>query len=995
MDKETLNQDQRKAVEYPFDRPLKITAGAGTGKTTVLTLRYIEALRTLRIGPDRVLALTFTNRAADEMRMRIARSATRMGLCREEDFLDADITTFHSFAAKLLRENPVSAGLDPAFGVADDIEAALLFRKAIDKLLRTGYQLEAPSLPVENPEFLYQETHRLIMKLKDTAITPDEFLQEALTKAEAEHEREAAELVYQIYRSYQAILQSSGLLDFSDLVVKACNLLSNDTELASRLRERIRYILVDEFQDTNASQFKLLRLIARDRFMSNVTVVGDDKQAIYAWRNARIENMDDFLADEWGGKTIYLKDNYRSPSPILELAHRSICKEERFLRKSEDIRLRAQSAGSADSPAVTAYLAEDERDEAEFVAETIRALLASGVKPRDIAILFRSVKAGAGPVEEALRARGIPYYTIGGAGLSESIEAGYAIALLRVIHDPYDNQALVKLASSALFGIPQSVLAGAVLEDVRSVLALDGLEVDRIPGLLLFDLLRTQQDEKFQRLVSLIERLRTQASSSGLTRLYAALAEESGLLAWVNSLPFPARDSALANLSSFGELIAEFEESHPLAGLDTLLEYLDVASEMRALNPEAPCTELDACHILTIHQAKGLEFPVVFVCNLKGGRFPLKPRYDKLYYEPGMGLICKEAPGGKNTKRFEARIKPRVILEQEQEERRLFYVAVTRAKTRLFLVSPAAGNGKEFLRELLDDPEAATLLSLAEGTVVQSSERGVLPPGERAADRVGFMFVNRTSVLLPSAAAPRTVCLSFSALKEYMDCPHRYYFARVLGISGRHSGVTGPAHPDGALLGKLVHEAIRRHHIGKGTDPRDDASLAFRAGLSPDVYARYYRADVENLKSLYERSWISTARVLPQDLEVEFHWPQSVNGHLLLVSGFIDMVIRDGERPRIIDFKTNRTISDKDLHYYSHQLRIYGMAWSEMNRGEAMPDLWLYYMRTGEILPVDNSEPALRATVDLIASTAERILEEEFPKNKNDCTRCPFVHLCD
>jgi len=993
MNKESLNRDQRNAVEHPFDRPLKITAGAGTGKTTVLTLRYIEALRTLGIGPDRVLALTFTNRAAEEMRVRIARSATSMGLCREEDFLDADITTFHSFATKLLRENPVSAGLDPAFGVADDIEAGLLFRKAVDKLIRTGYRLQAPSLPVENPEFLYQETHRLIMKLKDTAITPDEFLREALTRAEEEYEKEAAELVYQIYRSYQATLQSSGLLDFSDLVVKACNLLNSDKELADRLRERIRYILVDEFQDTNASQFKLLRLVARDEFMSNVTVVGDDKQAIYAWRNARVENMDDFLAEEWGGKTIYLKDNYRSQNPILEVAHRSICKDERFFQKSEDIRLRAQCAESPDIPAVTAYLAKGEQDEAEFVAESIRALLGSGVKPREIAILFRSVKAGAGPVEEALRARGIPYYTAGGAGLSDSTEVGYAIALLRVIHDPYDNQALVKLASSALFGIPPSVLADLALQGAGA-LTLDGLEVDRIPGLLLFDIFKTQQDVRCQRLVSLIERLRVRAGSSTLAGLYKMSVEESGLLAWVNALPLQSRDSALANLSSFGELIEEFEESHPLAGLDTLLEYLDVANELQALNPEAPCTELDACHILTIHQAKGLEFPIVFVCNLKGGRFPLKPRYDRLYYVPGMGLVCKEAPGGKNTKRFEANVKPRVMAEQEQEERRLFYVAVTRAKTRLFLVSPAAGNGKEFLRELLDDPEAAKLLRLAEGTEVYSAERGALPAGGRMPDRLGFMFFNRTSAL-PSAAAPRTVHLSFSALKEYIDCPRRYYFSRVLGISGRHGKITGPLHPDGALLGKLVHEAIRRHHTGKGTDPADGTSLALRVGLSPDVYARYYRADVENLKSLYERSWISAARVLPQDIEVEFHWPRSINGHSLLVSGFIDMVIRDKERPRIVDFKTNRTILDKDLHYYSHQLRIYGMAWAEMNKEEARPDLLLYYMRTGEVLPVDNSEPALRATADLLACTAERILKEEFPKNRNDCTRCPFVHLCD
>jgi len=741
----SLNPIQQEAVEHTIHAPLKVIAGAGTGKTMVLTHRFVNILVTHPgIAPQNILALTFTNKAAAEMKERI------IDLAREKGIIDPDaasppqlwIGTFHSFCGRILRENAFSAGLDPDFAVLSEADARQIHHRIVDDFvsLRLNTEEFKPDefryVRFENPRFLYSDLFTFISKLKDELVSPDDFrgkalagmlgyypklhsllddamsspdvasaTKKALGRRRAENidyeygfEAEMIEIIYHIYKAYQDYLTRNDILDFGDLIFKAYMLLSENDRVRQRYQERFKYILVDEFQDTNKAQFDLLRLLAGDEKLSNVTVVGDDKQAIYGWRNARVENVDDFEADNWGGRSLNVSKNYRSYGEILDVAHYAIIQDEKFMRQSDSIKLEPARLGMAEEPKVVLYEANHREVEAAFIAQEIVGLLKKGVELEEIAILMRGLRS-VRVYEDALRKAQVPYKTTGGRGFYDRQEIRDILAYLMVVDNPFDETALIRVLKRPPIGLND--------------LSLYQLSARKKRDVQLFDLL-SQADEilddseavrRIGKFLHLMEEMWKIIGEGGIFYLASQLVERSGYLKYVHGMSGDARERSLANIRKLLRMASEFERKRIFSNLRDFVQYVRFSMDQLVIESEAGAgAESRAVQIMSVHQAKGLEFDVVFVINARKPSFPTTARHPMFAFHDEDGLIINADRDGdkffkykpydlkKNSHLYQ---KHDIINHYEQfrsdhlgEERRIWYVAMTRARHLLYLSCP-------------------------------------------------------------------------------------------------------------------------------------------------------------------------------------------------------------------------------------------------------------------------------------------------------------------
>lgn len=768
----SLNPIQQAAVEHPINAPLKVIAGAGTGKTMVLTHRFVHILKGHpEIAPQNILALTFTKKAAAEMKERIIDLAKELGVIPKDAAIPPQlwIGTFHSFCGRILRENAFEAGLDPNFIVLGEADTRQIFHRIVNDF--TNLQLDTGDfnpadcqyVRFENPIFLFTAIPTFISKLKDQLVSPEEFREIAIeghrtyyprleallnesinspdvaaaTKRalkkrqetniphEYGYESEMLEIIYYIYKAYQDYLTQNDMLDFGDMIFKAYDLLSGSESIKQRYQSRFQYILVDEFQDTNEAQFNLLKLLAQDDELSNVTVVGDDKQAIYGWRNARVENVDDFAAEDWGGHSLNISKNYRSYGEILNVAHFSIIQDEKFETQSDAIRLEAEGLGMAEEARVILYNADDREHEAEIIAQEIIKLLKTDIELGDIAILMRSLSR-VKVYEDALRRSMIPYNTIGGTGFYDRQEIRDILAFLRVIDDPFDTPALVRLLKRPPMG----------LNDLSLYRLQDGLKKNLKfkSGTPLFESLNYAEElledgeiiSRIQKLLSFLEEMWEILGKGSIYYLASQLVEKSGYLKHIYGMTLDDRERSLANIRKLLRMASEFEHKHPFGDLREFVQYVRFSMEQMVIEGEADSDmKREAVQIMTVHQAKGLEFDVVFVINTGNPSFPTRARHPMFALHEEDGLIINTKHEGdrflklspydlkKNSHLYE---KYGILNHYEKfgadhlkEERRIWYVAVTRAKHFLYLSYPkpiaedtSKKRGADFFVEILE-----------------------------------------------------------------------------------------------------------------------------------------------------------------------------------------------------------------------------------------------------------------------------------------------------
>jgi len=692
----TLSPEQKAAAHAGPDGAFLIAAGPGTGKTFTATERFCWLVER-GVAPDRILTVTFNDRAAEELRQRITRELNERRPQLGPEVLDAAwIGTFHGTCARLLDEFAYLVGAPRELRVLDETGQRLFEQRMIARL-RSG--AAAPldpdsfnALSVEDLDDLLRSGLRFLLKLKGRGITPDRFRARAVelhgrhwdasfngaSASDAAHaELEAIEVLFLVYRTYEDALHAEGLRDFDDLILEVIDALERVPEFRRRCRERFRYLLVDEFQDTNRIQLDLIRLLAADNF-GNVSAVGDAKQSIYGWRDAEIEN----IRTRFPGHRLPLTHNRRSYQQILDCATDFIRRDPDFASEPDLVATR----GSGHRP-VTVVMAPDSRTEARSVAETIRRLNVGGRAFSDIAILAHSIRMLPREFEDELRRQGIPYLTSGGSGFFDRQEIKDVLALLRLTENPMDDGALVRMLQGPIVRLSdRGMYRLAARRFGRAGMRLrDCFEESGREG---FPEMDPKVAAQAMRLIELTDRLGGLRDALTVADILNRLLEETGYLRWAELRA--QRDGsprALLNLRKVFQLASRFERDLALAGVGDFVRHLDqvIDAELPVGEAAEESATTDAVSLLTVHSAKGLEFPVVFLVNLR----PPRPRdTERLFFDPdNLGFVMKNWRGEKHPRFKETSPGAPAVAQAMGERRRIVYVGLTRTKDALYVTA--------------------------------------------------------------------------------------------------------------------------------------------------------------------------------------------------------------------------------------------------------------------------------------------------------------------
>ncbi|WP_412852099.1 DNA helicase II [Ectothiorhodospira shaposhnikovii] len=606
---ESLNEAQREAVGSPCG-PLLVLAGAGSGKTRVLVHRVAWLIQVEGLSPHSILAVTFTNKAAGEMRGRLE---SLLGIPPRGLW----VGTFHGLAHRLLRTHWREAGLPQAFQILDSEDQFRLVKRVLK------------SLELDEARWVPRQMQWYINSRKDEGVRP-------------EHMQDTGDPVnrqmIRIYSAYEAACRRAGVVDFAELLLRSLELLRDNPDLLEHYRHRFRHILVDEFQDTNAIQYAWLRLLAGER--TPVFAVGDDDQSIYGWRGARIEHIQKFCRDFPGARTVRLEQNYRSTGTILQAANALIRNNGERLGKE------LWTEDTAGAP-VTLYAAYNEHDEARFVLDQIRAWRAAGGACRDVAILYRS-NAQSRVFEEVLIQAAVPYRVYGGLRFFERAEIKDALGYLRLVENRADDTALERIINQPARGLGERTLAlireqareqGSSLWAAADRLLSQGTLTARAGNALRGFMQRIDAMQQACQGIELHEQVEHVVAHSGLREHYA---QEKG-------------EKAQTRLDNLDELVSaargfvpDGEAQGDMSPLTAFLSHAALEAGEGEADPWEDCIQL-----MTLHSAKGLEFPLVFLVGMEEGLFPHRMSLD----EPG----------------------------RLEEERRLAYVGITRACRRLVM----------------------------------------------------------------------------------------------------------------------------------------------------------------------------------------------------------------------------------------------------------------------------------------------------------------------
>ncbi len=966
-----LTARQRKAVTHG-DGPLLIVAGAGTGKTTVITRRIAWLIAEKRAKPSEILALTFTDRAAFEMIERVDRLVPY-------GHNDAQISTFHAFGDRLLREHAFEAGLSDRSSVLSRAEQIILLREHLFDLPLDRYR------PLGNPTRFLSGLVSLISRLRDEDVTPDVYLAAAARLAEraaADPENEAlaeeaanqAELAA-TYAAYERLMRETDRLDFGDQVSLALRLLREHPAVLDAERHRYRYILVDEFQDTNHAQWEMVKLLAAEH--GNVTVVGDDDQSIYRFRGAALGNILGFRDAYPRATSVVLVDNYRSRQPILDAAHRLIRHndpERLEAREGLDKRLRARTKFARPDPEagpieLTGYTTGS--DEADAIADRIAASLRAGRRAGDHAILVRGNR-DADQYIRALNMARIPWRFSGTAGLYRQPEVRVLISFLRAVNDPDDSISLYDLATSEIFGLSPSDVTLALNRARRRRSSL---------GVALRDAVENPEESPFslraidvvQRLLASLDAHRALSTERSCGELLYHFISSSG---WLARLDHEARETGeerLANVGRFfeivrrqGGLLRDDRLPFLVAQLDTLIETGDDPS-----TADAEPDEGDAVHVLTYHKAKGLEFNVVFLVGLVSDRFPGWERRDGLEMPDE---LLRDAPAADTD-------------HHTAEERRLFYVGMTRAREELVLTWARDYGGRrsrsvsQFVIEALDLPPA-TPPETVRPAVMEQLARHAGSPVEPAAPTP-----RRT-------LGDRPLVLSYGQIHDYLDCPARYRYGHVVRIP------TPVSHQ--MVYGRALHaaaQAFHRRQLAGRPMAIEDLHAALDAnwesvGFLTREHEEARRAAAHDAITLF---WEDQQRDPARPIAVEQDFTVTFGPDRL--RGRYDRVDRDeAGRVVITDYKSSdvRDLATANRQAReSLQLSIYALA-HEAQHGSLPDELALHFLESGVVGRVAPTEKRLERAQEKLTEAAEGIRAGRFEANPSAmrCGYCPFREIC-
>ena len=615
-----LNERQREAVEA-IDGPVLIVAGPGSGKTRFITYRIAYLMRVVGVSPGRIAAVTFTNKAAREMKMRVESVA---GFGSER----LTVATFHGMCSRILRQDGEALGLDRNYVIYDDSDQ-------IDVIKRSMVEVE-----IDPKAFSPRNIQSRISGAKSQLLTADGFAENTKDYFE--------EIVSRVYTRYEQLMAQSKAVDFDDLLLKSYLLLSRNEEVARKYQERFVHFMIDEFQDTNVAQYAIARLIAAKH--RNLCVVGDPDQSIYSWRNADIRNILSFQKDFPDAKLIALEQNYRSTQNILEAAARLISANTQRVEKE----LFTENVSGAPISVMEGY---DESEEAQLVLREVASLTrsANGGKARyrlgDIAVMYR-VNAQSRAFEESCLRHGVPYQVVGGMKFYQRQEVKDLAAYLKLVANPNDDVSLTRVINLPSRGIGRRTMDElnrlARDRDCSMFDAILAISPDSAAGGgLVSSPFTARAVRALTDFRNLIDELRTYAESANIVDLIDHVLVRSGYRDYLSGLD-DRPEERLENIDEFKAASRDYLHLGPVEGLSAFLESVSLVSDIDSME-EKP----DLITLITLHQAKGLEYPIVFMAGMEDGLLPHSRSMD----EPA----------------------------DLEEERRLCYVGMTRAKDRLYL----------------------------------------------------------------------------------------------------------------------------------------------------------------------------------------------------------------------------------------------------------------------------------------------------------------------
>ncbi|MBI5699223.1 ATP-dependent helicase [Candidatus Saganbacteria bacterium] len=976
-----LNSEQAKAVTHG-EGPLLIIAGAGTGKTTVITRRIAYLIAQKKAKPGEILALTFTDKAAQEMEARV-------DIMVPYGFVDVSLSTFHAFGDRVLRDHALDLGLRPDYRVISLSEQIIFFREHIFEFPLHYYKSLGD--PTKHIEALLG----VISRAKDEDVSPEEFLAWAkkkpplnlpLAKGEMSRaksrdrggERGQQLEVARIYKKYQELKAEKGLVDFGDQVSLTLKLFRKYSSVLKEYLKKYKFILVDEFQDTNYAQFELLKLLAGKN--ANLTVVGDDDQSIYKFRGAAISNILSFEKVYKKCKKIVLTKNYRSTQIILDSARRLIKfndPERLEIKAKVDKRLVAVSETAAErrgSKRVEHKHFDRVTSEADWVAQIINE---KKYPLKEYAILVRS-NADAEPFRQALNILGIPHQFSGGGGLYVFPEIKLLVSFLRVIGDPSDSVSLYDLSLSEVYQLDpldlqkMNTFAGRRNLTLHHVFThLEESQVRNSEFGVLNDI-REESRATVKKIMEDIGHYLAFAKQKAAGEVLHQFLKKSGYLAKLTREQSVENENRIQNIAQFFEKVTEFKEIAEIDRVSEFVRHLNILKEAGD-DPESaqPDFDADAVQVLTLHKAKGLEFSVVFLVSLVADKFPVRTRKHPI--ELPEELIKEEIPPGD----FHL-----------MEERRLFYVGMTRAKRELYLTSAVDYGGKrdrkvsQFVLEALDMPKAdISVLKRPALTQIElfAAPEAIIPlERKRTKDEV-----------LP---------LSHYQIDDYLTCPLKYKYVHILRV---------PLLPNQQIIyGAALHQAVQTYFTAKKNRQKfTEKQLldTFANNWSSEGFIsraheeQRFAAGKTALKRFYKTEK-KRGRV-PLYVEEKFAFTDEgmeVRGRWDLVEE--SRVTGRGSQIFIVDFKSSEVKTQKEADRRvknSLQLSIYALSWQK-KYGRLPDSLELYFLESGLVGSTTINKEQTDETWEEISKVGKGIREADYRATPSfrSCSYCPYNEIC-
>jgi DNA helicase-2/ATP-dependent DNA helicase PcrA len=952
-----LDTHQAKAVKHGTG-PLLIIAGAGTGKTTVITERIKYLVLKRKVEPSKILALTFTEKAAKEMEDRIDKAMPY-------GYTQMWISTFHSFCDRILRNESIHIGLNPSYKLMTEAESILFLRQNIFQFNLNYFR------PLGNPNKFLEALLQHFSRLKDEDVSPVEYLKFVQGDKELKTNKEDRQRYLELanaYKTYEELKTKEGMMDFSDLISNTLKLFRIRKNILKTYQQQFEYILVDEFQDTNFAQNELAILLSGER--KNITVVGDDDQSIYRFRGSSISNIIQFRQKFPKVTIVTLINNYRSTKEILNSSYKLIQHNNPDrLEVKEKLNKKLISVRKIKGEKIAFLFRPRVEDEAEAVVNKIEELSADKkYQYKDFAILVRA-NDHAESFVRALERTKIPYQFLGPGRLFHQEEIKDLIAYLKVLYNFEDSTSLYRILNMPIFGLDSVEVAALInLAKRKNYSLFEALEKNEE---ILF---KEKTKEKITILYKMLKRHLGLVPKETAGQILYYFLEDSGLIQKIVDYKTLIDERIAKNIAKFFDKLKTYETDHQTASVFDVVDWIDLSMQMgeSPLAADIDWSENNAVNILTIHSGKGLEFPVVFLVNLVAQRFPTRERHEKI---PIPQKLIKE-------------ILPVGDFHLE-EERRLFYVGLTRARDLLFLTAASFyGEGKRerkispFVYETLPDTDIEKILRKNEPEDIQLS---LLEWADKGKTKEKESPISQTAVNY----------LSYSQLQTFGICPLHYKLKYMLKIPAPQTSAQS--------FGTSVHAALRNFYQNYKTGNKLKISDVKR--IVSEVWINEgYSSKVHEQKALERAVKIVTDYLnknfdktnLPAALEYPFNFYLDK----VKIAGRIDRIDKTSGKIEIIDYKTGDNVPTQKKLEEDLQLTFYALAANEVKDKILGKDpeeilLSLYYLEKDLKLTTTRTKEQLEEAKELILEKVREIETSDFKCSGSIfCQNCEYKILC-